>query len=113
MKYYYLAKSGVDMIFIEVGDALISIVGYDTVRDDKYDFKNAKFVFFHREDVWKLGKLGQEIPKDTFWNFAEDAKWLKQTLTKTAAYNSLWKSPCLKTHHRTLRTRACTWYLLK
>lgn len=71
------------MVFIEVGSALISIVGYNTVRDDKYDFKEAKFVFFSSEDKHKLGKLGDEIPKNTFWNFADDAKWLKGNLVKT------------------------------
>ena len=85
MKYYYLSRSGIDMIFVEVGDAVISAMGYETIGKNKYSFEKAAFLFFPKRKKQKLGKYQeeQEIAPNIFWNFVDDPAWFKQKLIKT------------------------------
>jgi hypothetical protein len=83
MKYYYMDRGGADLVFITIADAVISATGYDLVDGEKYDFKNAQFVF------WKPGdnRLGdfrkQEVKEEDFWEFLINPEWFKQKLVKT------------------------------
>jgi hypothetical protein len=82
VKYYYVSKSGVDIVFIEVSSTLITMAGYEAVKDDKYDFSVAKLTMFQTKDKPRFGDL-QEIESEKFWKFAVNPAELKRDLVKT------------------------------